>query len=559
MDFGIWVDKTTMAPTNMTSTTATDGQQGGEQPPSGNETPGPNTPSFSHQVQHSGIVCDNCNSTIFGFRYKCCQCKDFDLCSTCERSGLHAGHIMLRIAFPEMANDAIRSYILKSPQRGGPGTCPPPPIIPLGFAGGIPPPPPFDSDHGRKRHCKRERHSAHHAPSSPDSSDETPFPWGPRCPVMMGKKEIKKWAKCMKKTAHMHKRSAQAYASQVASGATASASAQAEANGSRQEGEREAPQTPFDFSAAASQIQEFLNAFGVPIDVVELYDEWGNRGGPNTNGAQEAPRNSQQNQAGPGESADASTQQGTLSDDLQKLNLGTSETPSVSQNTVGSGGSGNGNTEASVLANADGLSATAPTTGMEVEGEAGWTLLENDRVEAPIQTESSSVTAGDTNVRQIPITFDTTTPLANDTATRDAATPSDSGNAAPNSAETTNTGNVPRPIYPQLPPHLQQVVNGLSNTVGNVVRNIPIGSWIAPNGTGGSFARPTQQGSTEAPSTPSGQPELSERMQMTLNQLLSMGFSNHDGWLARLVASKNGNLEEVLNSLFPVGNTNTTA
>ena len=32
-----------------------------------------------------------------------------------------------------------------------------------------------------------------------------------------------------------------------------------------------------------------------------------------------------------------------------------------------------------------------------------------------------------------------------------------------------------------------------------------------------------------------------------------MGFSNHDGWLGRLVASKKGNLEEVLNPLFPVG------
>jgi hypothetical protein len=32
-----------------------------------------------------------------------------------------------------------------------------------------------------------------------------------------------------------------------------------------------------------------------------------------------------------------------------------------------------------------------------------------------------------------------------------------------------------------------------------------------------------------------------------------MGFSNHDGWLARLVVAKKGDLEAVLNALFPGG------
>lgn len=112
------------------------------------------------------------------------------------------------------------------------------------------------------------------------------------------------------------------------------------------------------------------------------------------------------------------------------------------------------------------------------------------------------------------------------------------------------TNQTTRPIYPQLSPQFQQVMNGITNTVGQVVRNIPIVPW-SPSTNGNVFAPPRPQSSPESGNN-GNQPELNERMQMTLNQLLSMGFSNHDGWLARLVASKNGNLEEVLNSLFPV-------
>lgn len=158
----------------------------------------------------------------------------------------------------------LQNYILKSSAS----RCPAPS---LGFAGIVPPNSGNDFNKERKRHCKRERHSAcHHAPSSPDDSDDAQFPWGPQCPVMMGKKEIKKWAKCMKKTAHMHKRAAQ----QACSSATAAAgvgATQTETGQPRREGENVSQASPaFDFSAAASQIQEFLNAVGkLPTNAIE--------------------------------------------------------------------------------------------------------------------------------------------------------------------------------------------------------------------------------------------------------------------------------------------------
>lgn len=42
------------------------------------------------------VICDGCNAAITGFRYKCLQCPDFDLCSTCEHKGMHSEHIMMR-------------------------------------------------------------------------------------------------------------------------------------------------------------------------------------------------------------------------------------------------------------------------------------------------------------------------------------------------------------------------------------------------------------------------------------------------------------------------------
>lgn len=46
---------------------------------------------------HLGVTCDGCQSSIRGFRYKCFQCPDFDLCGKCETAGIHPGHSMIRV------------------------------------------------------------------------------------------------------------------------------------------------------------------------------------------------------------------------------------------------------------------------------------------------------------------------------------------------------------------------------------------------------------------------------------------------------------------------------
>jgi hypothetical protein len=45
-----------------------------------------------NQNPYHGAVCDNCNRRIFGIRYKCGNCEDFDLCSECESKGVEFHH-----------------------------------------------------------------------------------------------------------------------------------------------------------------------------------------------------------------------------------------------------------------------------------------------------------------------------------------------------------------------------------------------------------------------------------------------------------------------------------
>ncbi|KAK9889410.1 hypothetical protein WA026_004683 [Henosepilachna vigintioctopunctata] len=43
------------------------------------------------------VLCDVCQKAIIGYRYKCIECPDYDLCSTCEGNGHHSEHMVLRL------------------------------------------------------------------------------------------------------------------------------------------------------------------------------------------------------------------------------------------------------------------------------------------------------------------------------------------------------------------------------------------------------------------------------------------------------------------------------
>ena len=70
--------------------------------------PDPRVGNCMKKVAHPGIVCDGCGKDIFGIRYKCTICGDFDFCEKCEEKdkGRH-GHPFLKILRPEMCPIAI--------------------------------------------------------------------------------------------------------------------------------------------------------------------------------------------------------------------------------------------------------------------------------------------------------------------------------------------------------------------------------------------------------------------------------------------------------------------
>lgn len=54
----------------------------------------------SEGEQHPLVVCDGCEQNIFGDRYKCLQCKNFDLCSSCNNDNKHPHHDMIKLVKP---------------------------------------------------------------------------------------------------------------------------------------------------------------------------------------------------------------------------------------------------------------------------------------------------------------------------------------------------------------------------------------------------------------------------------------------------------------------------
>ncbi|KIH56376.1 zinc finger, ZZ type, partial [Ancylostoma duodenale] len=84
--------------------------------PKTEETPKEDT--NTNDAIHGNILCDVCDATIIGTRYKCILCADYDLCQNCERTGVHAQHGMVRIV------DPMRTYVpwgarLRYPRQPG--------------------------------------------------------------------------------------------------------------------------------------------------------------------------------------------------------------------------------------------------------------------------------------------------------------------------------------------------------------------------------------------------------------------------------------------------------
>lgn len=51
-------------------------------------------------IRHTGILCDVCDKDVCGFRYKCLDCEEFDMCMDCEPKQIHMEHLLLRITNP---------------------------------------------------------------------------------------------------------------------------------------------------------------------------------------------------------------------------------------------------------------------------------------------------------------------------------------------------------------------------------------------------------------------------------------------------------------------------
>ncbi|OWF55631.1 sequestosome-1-like [Mizuhopecten yessoensis] len=80
-------------------------------------------------VQHPNVVCDGCEGAIFGARFKCVICPDYDLCARCEKQGIHGEHDMMKLTTPINGGQGLFGSFCGPPPHGqhGPhGFVPPP-------------------------------------------------------------------------------------------------------------------------------------------------------------------------------------------------------------------------------------------------------------------------------------------------------------------------------------------------------------------------------------------------------------------------------------------------
>jgi Zinc finger, ZZ type len=66
--------------------------------------------------------CDGCQEKIFGVRYKCIECPDYDLCTDCEKRKFHPEHIILRLSrrcFDNWPTKNVFDLCLEDPDSTG--------------------------------------------------------------------------------------------------------------------------------------------------------------------------------------------------------------------------------------------------------------------------------------------------------------------------------------------------------------------------------------------------------------------------------------------------------
>lgn len=92
---------------------------------------GAGAPKEEEKVFHPGVVCDGCEQPIYGPRYKCVICPDYDLCFICEQRGIHPEHDKFKITHPRTAGGPagfmpphFRRWMHRFMKRCHGGQCP---------------------------------------------------------------------------------------------------------------------------------------------------------------------------------------------------------------------------------------------------------------------------------------------------------------------------------------------------------------------------------------------------------------------------------------------------